>query len=1046
LLVLAGLLASASFMTIYPAMASASAAPKVLGELPGQKLLTRQLTDRASLLVNVADGNLILQSQDFHLNGLGPNLSITRYFNNRATSSGQAGSRDTLSIGSDVHITKHADGSATYQGPSGFQVTYQPDGHGGYTMPSNYTRAKLSHTSSGGWKLTFNQSGEAYTFNNDGNQIKDASKNGQAITYSYDNSGKLTKASDTEGHITTFGYHFSKYISSINGPNNRERDFSYSNGNLTGVNDGPGEAWSYSYANGGNLSKIKDPNGNRTKLDYDSSSRVTAIHYGNATQTKATWQYSYQDGKTIVTDPLGHQTTYTYDNNGRVTDVIDAVGNHRSASYDARGNATSLKSAAGSKLSLTYDKLNNLSSIQSPSLSNGNSGAKTSFAYGSSAHPYSTTKATDAAGNHVAYSYDTAGNLMSASATSADGKAMGEVSRQLQGDDNGNGGSVECGAQKGEICSTTDAKGHKTTYGYDSKGNVTSINYPDPVGTETLTYDRVDRVKTITKGNGTSKTFQYDGDGRIIRITYGHNPRNYVTYSYDDNGNLTSFGGIGTTGSSSGHQHRTYDYANRVTQVEPNQGDTIHYTYNKAGNLTKVKSRGAGATTYTYTAANQVATVTRPHNGGTESFSYTNGQPTKIIIPGSITETIGYDQAGRETSIKATRNGTTLTNYTGTYTNTAGYDTNLLQKETDHVKGVTKKYSYDGLGRLVKVNASGNDANSYAYSYDKNGNRTKVTHNNNAGPTYGYNDANELSTKDSHPANVTYDKAGNQTKLGSGLKLSYSSSNQTSTFTLNNGTKLHAQYVADGQTVRDQFGRTPNVGPFVGAIVASNGLLGLYSEKNVSDFGAPTTYYTHLPTGGHQALGETIGTSNYYYLTDLHGSVVNVTNQSGTVKATYTYSPYGQTLSHTGNIANPYQFAGGYHDEATGLYHFGARYYNPKSGRWTQLDPTGQSQGYVYAKDDPVNFVDLSGKFSFLDLVALANATFDYAKTGAAIGLAAGCAGGAIGASVTLTPLAAAGGCAVGGGEGAVEGAIVFGVAGFFYYGVTGNDPFAGVE
>jgi RHS repeat-associated protein len=65
---------------------------------------------------------------------------------------------------------------------------------------------------------------------------------------------------------------------------------------------------------------------------------------------------------------------------------------------------------------------------------------------------------------------------------------------------------------------------------------------------------------------------------------------------------------------------------------------------------------------------------------------------------------------------------------------------------------------------------------------------------------------------------------------------------------------------------------------------------------------------------------------------------------------------------------NPFKFAGGYLDSATNLYKFGTRYYDPSVGRWTQQDPVGGSLGdlnsanrYVYAGDDPVNAVDLSG-------------------------------------------------------------------------------------
>lgn len=67
---------------------------------------------------------------------------------------------------------------------------------------------------------------------------------------------------------------------------------------------------------------------------------------------------------------------------------------------------------------------------------------------------------------------------------------------------------------------------------------------------------------------------------------------------------------------------------------------------------------------------------------------------------------------------------------------------------------------------------------------------------------------------------------------------------------------------------------------------------------------------------------------------------------------------------------------------------------------WTQLDPSGQNAGYLYASDDPVNFVDPSGYLN-TDSNALASS----AIYGCAVG-----ATGVLGAAVATT--AATGGAA----------------------------------
>ena len=57
---------------------------------------------------------------------------------------------------------------------------------------------------------------------------------------------------------------------------------------------------------------------------------------------------------------------------------------------------------------------------------------------------------------------------------------------------------------------------------------------------------------------------------------------------------------------------------------------------------------------------------------------------------------------------------------------------------------------------------------------------------------------------------------------------------------------------------------------------------------------------------------------------------------------------------------NPFRFDSGY-ETSSGLYHFGARYDDPSTNRWTQLDPSGSNTGYAFAANDPVIYTDPTG-------------------------------------------------------------------------------------
>jgi RHS repeat-associated protein len=178
--------------------------------------------------------------------------------------------------------------------------------------------------------------------------------------------------------------------------------------------------------------------------------------------------------------------------------------------------------------------------------------------------------------------------------------------------------------------------------------------------------------------------------------------------------------------------------------------------------------------------------------------------------------------------------------------------------------------------------------------------------------------------------------------------------------------------------------------------------------------GGSTLAFTRTPAGSLVSMRS--GSNHFYYIFDALGSVIALTDGSGAIAASYTYRPYGTTLTASGAQAgvNPFRFASGYFDSATGLLKFGTRYYDPSLGRWSQRDSIAGSiadpnamDRYVYAGDSPVNMTDESGADFSVSLGGsiCAYLCFDFGATLAASGLYAysGIGVGAAGADISLT-------------------------------------------
>lgn len=83
------------------------------------------------------------------------------------------------------------------------------------------------------------------------------------------------------------------------------------------------------------------------------------------------------------------------------------------------------------------------------------------------------------------------------------------------------------------------------------------------------------------------------------------------------------------------------------------------------------------------------------------------------------------------------------------------------------------------------------------------------------------------------------------------------------------------------------------------------------------------------------------------------------------------YSSFGETTFRSGDFIS-LGFAGGITDEDSDLIRFGARDFDPQTGRWTTKDPIrfdgGDLNIYRYVNNDPVDLIDPEGLINFADV------------------------------------------------------------------------------
>jgi RHS repeat-associated protein len=194
--------------------------------------------------------------------------------------------------------------------------------------------------------------------------------------------------------------------------------------------------------------------------------------------------------------------------------------------------------------------------------------------------------------------------------------------------------------------------------------------------------------------------------------------------------------------------------------------------------------------------------------------------------------------------------------------------------------------------------------------------------------TYTYDGNNRLLTAvgGSGTTNYGYDANGNLTTTG------------TATFTWDALNRM-SQTVGAGGTVTYTYNgdslKIRRIGPDGTTRYYHDGIRPIWEADGV---GSMTAQLDRDIFGNLLSRKEPAGTRRYYHFDGL-GSTTALSDEGGVAVATLLYDAWGNQRAASGAAVPNYRFTGAELDRASGLYHMGARFYDPSVARWMSEDP-----------------------------------------------------------------------------------------------------------
>ncbi|HAH05536.1 MAG TPA: hypothetical protein DCM05_03270 [Elusimicrobia bacterium] len=366
-----------------------------------------------------------------------------------------------------------------------------------------------------------------------------------------------------------------------------------------------------------------------------------------------------------------------------------------------------------------------------------------------------------------------------------------------------------------------------------------------------------------------------------------------------------------------------------------------------------------GSFSYQYDGMNRLIQLVSP--SGTFAFEYDLlGQQTLLRYPNGIEAGYGYDAAGQSTAVYHA-----LGSYVVAYA-TYAYD-NAGNRLSKYDLSGAHLYVYDVLHRLtvaVNLGPDGPVGAVETFEHDKAGNRIADS----SGTVFDYDYANRIQWDNFY----TYEHDANGNRISATGKLTgqttsyvYDSENRRVEAHLPDGAVWTYKYDAKGRRVEKSL--TGDASKTLRYVYDNEDVLAILDGSNNL-----LALFTHGPGLG-RPLAMRQGTTDYYYHADALGSVVALTNSSGSVVESYEYTAYGRpfvrdgmgTLRGMSVVGNPFMYGGTERDPETGQNHMGHREQDPDAGTFMQEDPIGFAGGdvnlFAFAAESPTNLIDPLG-------------------------------------------------------------------------------------